>query len=363
MKKPIQLKEWRGMRSARPAATAAALAAFVAGAAGIAAGNGNAAPSKAAGKAAHHYKRDRFERPRLQHGELTVEGTGANDTIALRLQAGDPSVLQVDVGDDGYPDFSFKRKHIARIVVRAGAGDDNVRIDDSNGAFTDSIPTTLDGGAGGDRLAGGQGAETLLGGDGNDSVDGNGGADLALLGAGDDTFIWDPGDGSDKVEGQDGADTMRFNGAAGAEHVDLSANGSRLRFFRDAGNITMDTNSVETVDFNALGGADTVTVNDLTGTGVSKVDVDLAAALGGSTGDGSIDRVIVNGTNGDDRINVDGDANGLSVSGLAATVGVVHAEAANDRLEINTLAGTDTVNSGSLSAGVIQFFKNGVLVP
>ena len=30
----------------------------------------------------------------------------------------------------------------------------------------------------------------------------------------------------------------------------------------------MDTNDVETVDFNALGGSDTVTVNDLTGTDV-----------------------------------------------------------------------------------------------
>jgi hypothetical protein len=28
----------------------------------------------------------------------------------------------------------------------------------------------------------------------------------------------------------------------------------------------MDLNSMETIDFNALGGADTITVNDLTGT-------------------------------------------------------------------------------------------------
>ena len=35
---------------------------------------------------------------------------------------------------------------------------------------------------------------------------------MALLGAGDDTFQWDPGDGSDTVEGQDGTDTMVFNG-------------------------------------------------------------------------------------------------------------------------------------------------------
>ena len=105
---------------------------------------------------------------------------------------------------------------------------------------------------------------------GNDSIDGNGGNDLALLGAGNDTFVWDPGDGSDTVEGQDGADTMLFNGAGVAEQVDLSANGNRLRFFRVQANITMDTAGVERVDFNALGGADLVTVNDLTGTDVNE---------------------------------------------------------------------------------------------
>ena len=113
---------------------------------------------------------------------------------------------------------------------------------------------------------GGSGAETLIGGDGNDLIDGNGGNDTALLGAGDDTFVWDPGDGSDTVEGQDGADTMVFNGANANERVALSANGRRLLFLRSPGNITMDTEGVETVDFNALGGADVVTVDDLSGT-------------------------------------------------------------------------------------------------
>ena len=106
------------------------------------------------------------------------------------------------------------------------------------------------------------------------------------MGSGDDTFVWDPGDGSDVVEGQDGNDTMVFNGAAAAEQVDVSANGSRLRFFRNPGNITMDTAGVETVDFNALGGADVVTVNDLTGTDVTSVNVDLAGTIGGTAGDG-----------------------------------------------------------------------------
>ena len=111
----------------------------------------------------------------------------------------------------------------------------------------------------------------------------------------------------------------------------------------------MDTDGVETVDFNALGGADLVTVNDLSGTDVSNVNVDLAGALGSATGDSAADRVVLNGTNGDDTIHVRGDAGAVKVSGLAATVNVLHPEVANDRLEINTLAGTDTVDAGGLA--------------
>src|SRR4029453_5865848 len=66
--------------------------------------------------------------------------------------------------------------------------------------------------------------------------------------------------------------------------VALSANGNRVRLFGDVGAITMDTAGVERVDVNALGGADVVTTNDLSGTGVTAVNVDLAGALGGTGG-------------------------------------------------------------------------------
>ena len=72
------------------------------------------------------------------------------------------------------------------------------------------------------------------------------------------------------MEGENGADAMVFNGANIAENIDLSANGNRLRFFRNIGSITMDTAGVERIDVATLGGADLVTVNDLTGTDVGK---------------------------------------------------------------------------------------------
>jgi hypothetical protein len=186
---------------------------------------------------------------------------------------------------------------------------------------------------------------------------------VAFMGNGDDTFIWDPGDGSDTIEGENGEDTMVFNGAGVTEHVDLTANGNRLKFVRDVAGITMDTHGVERVDFNALGGADVVTVNDLSGTDVNEVNVDLASTLGGATGDGAADQVIVKGTNGNDTVDVSGDEAKVNVSGLAAAVAILHTEAANDRLDINTLAGTDTVDSTGLAAGAIKLFVDGVLVP
>jgi Ca2+-binding RTX toxin-like protein len=172
------------------------------------------------------------------------------------------------------------------------------------------------------------------------------------MGAGDDTFVWDPGDGSDTIEGEAGADTMRFNGANVAEQVDLSANGNRLRFFRTQANITMDTAGVERVDFNALGGADLVTVNDLSGTDVKSLNVDLAAALGGATGDGAADKVVVNGSEGNDAINVNGDASGVAVSGLRALVSIRHQEP-SDELVVSGRGGNDAISASTLAAQAI----------
>src|SRR3954452_16580952 len=141
MKNFVRIDESRSTRPLWLSASAVAVAAAVAGVAGIAAGPGKAAAVRHAAKASHAHKADRFKHPKLRHGVLTIEGTEAGDRIALRLQTGDAGVLQVDVGDDGSADFSFERSDVASIVVDALGGDDSVRIDESNGSFTDSIPT------------------------------------------------------------------------------------------------------------------------------------------------------------------------------------------------------------------------------
>jgi hypothetical protein len=166
-------------------------------------------------------------------------------------------------------------------------------------------------------LIGGRGEDQLFGGDGEDQ------------------FVWNPGDGSDVIEGDSGEDALLFNGANIGEKVDLSANGARLRFFRDVANITMDCGGLEKVIFRALGGADLVTVNDLTGTAVTHVTIDLLSSLG--SGDGAVDTVIVNATAGDDHISLVGDPTGVDVLGLATVVTVFGGEEGSDELVIHAL--------------------------
>ena len=285
-------------------------------------------------------------------GTDTVEVNGGNGTEAFTTTANGtrvrfdrltPAPFSLDIGTS------------EKLNVNANGGDDSFS---ATGNLL-AIAITVDGGTGNDTILGSNGADTLLGGDGNDFVDGQQGNDTAFLGANDDTFQWDPGDGSDTVEGADGSDTMLFNGANIAESFDASANGARLRFTRNIGNIVMDVNDVERVDVNALGGADTMTVNSLVGTDVATLNANLAGALGGTTGDALADTVVVNGTKGNDVIDVVGAGTSASVLGLSAQVNVTGSEGANDALVVNALGGNDRVTATTLPAGVIRLTIDG----
>ena len=290
----------------------------------------------------------------VSDGTLHIFGAPFAEKITLRLSALDRTQLQVDLGDDGSADLTFALAAFDKIDVEAGNGDDTVRIDQANGVFTTTKATVIAGGNGDDTLLGGSGNETFFGGNGADTVDGNGGADTAFLGRGNDVFIWDPGDASDVVEGQSGFDTMVFNGAGGNEIMAATAFFGRVEFTRNLGTIVMDLNEVEAIDVRALGGADEITVNNLSGTDVRLVNVDLAGALGGSTADGAADTVFVNGTKNDDTIAVAATGSAVEVDGLSALVRVTHAELALDRLVIDGVTGDDTVSIDPAAEALIQ---------
>src|SRR5262249_55713005 len=121
----------------------------------------------------------------------------------------------------------------------------------------------------------------------------------------------------------------------------------------------MDLTGVEHIQVNALGGADTITFNDLTGTDVKQVAIDLAAMPGSGQGDAAADSVTVKGTAGDDRITVASSGASVVVNGLAAKVTIAGAEGANDSLTIDGLAGNDTINASALNPGQINLTING----
>jgi Ca2+-binding RTX toxin-like protein len=283
---------------------------------------------------------------------VTVDGTNGSDNIQVSGTGGSVTVAGLPAtvtlaGSEGAND---------QLIVDGDAGNDVIT---AAGLAAGVIGLTIDGGAGNDTITGSQGNDTLIGGDGNDTVIGGRGNDVALLGNGNDTFVWNPGDGSDVVEGQAGTDSLVFNGANVNENIDISANGSRARLFRDVGNVTMDLNGIEHVQLATLGGADTVTVNDLTGTDVKQVAIDLSGTLGSGQGDAQPDTVIVNGTAGDDHISVVSSGSSIVVNGLAAQVSIKGIDAGIDTLVINGLGGDDIINASGLHAGQANLTING----
>ena len=280
--------------------------------------------------------------------------TAAADGSRVRFDRVSPLPFSLDIGTS------------ERLVVNGNGGDDTFA---ATGDLASLLSLAVDGGPGNDRIAGGNGNDTLIGGAGDDAVDGNQGADTAVLGDGDDTFQWDAGDGSDTVEGQAGQDALVFNGAGVAEQLSLSANGTRALLQRDVGHISMDLDGIERVVANPFGGADTVTVNDLSRTDVAVAQINLSAAPGGSTGDGATDSVVVNGTDGADQVKVTGTSSGgVSVKGLDPFVEVTGSDGTADNLTVNALGGDDTVDAGGLADGVIGLTLDGgtgtnVLIP
>ena len=263
---------------------------------------------------------------------VTLTGSSRDDTIEARQSGTAVSVVGLS-----FSVFVVGAEETDALVIHAGDGNDSVDLSGLTTLFT----CTVDGGPGNDVITGTRRPDRLIG------------------GTGDDQFFWRPGDGSDVIEGQEGLDTLVFNGSNVAENVDLSANGSRLRFFRDVGNIIMDCAGIEQVRFNALGGADTITVNDLTGTSVTSVTLDLSASAGGGTGDFSVDSVVVNGTAGADNVLLKGGTGKVLVLGLTATVTLIGTDPLLDTLSVNSLAGSDTINASALPDGVIRLVLNG----
>jgi Ca2+-binding RTX toxin-like protein len=280
-------------------------------------------------------------------------GTGA-DTISVNTMAGARvSKMTVDLRPstavstgDGHPDT---------IAVNATVAADNVTIAGAPGSVTvnglgqvveiigsdyarDTL--TVNGGADADfvnamglaanviRLVvrGGQGSDTLTG------------------GSGDDQFAWFPGDGSDVIDGGLGNDLVQVSGANVGEIIGIAANGSHLRFTRNVGTVVIDAVAVERLSFAAMGGPDTILIEDLYTTTVRQVALNLAGPTS-PAGDGQPDTISISAVTSDAIATTMG-AGSMSVTWHGVRYSVTGVEPANDRLTLQTAAPAPAMISG-----------------
>src|SRR5262249_30182476 len=109
-------------------------------------------------------------------GAITLNG-GAGTTNRDRLKSGAATV-----------------KHTAPVYIIGQSGNDQIRIDETNGA----MPAA--------QMFGGSGDDILVGGSGNDALHGQEGNDQLTGGAGDDFLLGQSG--NDVISGGDGVDQM-----------------------------------------------------------------------------------------------------------------------------------------------------------
>ena len=281
-------------------------------------------------------------------GVLSVTGHNGGDAITVSRDAA--GQILINGGAISVQGDQPTLTNTTEIDVFGGNGNDMISLDNVAPPTGQALPPAhLFGGNGNDTLTGGAGNDTLFGGNGDDTVIGGKGNDTAFLGAGNDTFIWNPGDGNDVVDGGSGFDTLVFRGAdrPAGETFSIDPNGSGATFNRPNGIIHLT--DVERIQFEAQGQhPDNITINDLTGTDVKQVALDLG---GGAGGDGQVDKVFINATHGQ-AITV-ADNNGLvTVSGLTNTLTISNFEA-NLELVINnqpvTVADGQTVTVAAMS--------------
>lgn len=162
----------------------------------------------------------------------SVRGNSLDNVITL---GGDSSTFFVDGGDGN--DTIEAQGYQMNVTLMGGAGEDNLVLDDPNGALwggdgndyihSHADGTTLGGGAGDDTLDGDFSDNTLYGGAGDDVIQAGNGHDLVF-----------GGQGNDVITTRYGGDTIW--GGAGDDTIDLGPDDEtaidRLWFSGDHGN-------------------------------------------------------------------------------------------------------------------------------
>jgi Ca2+-binding RTX toxin-like protein len=246
------------------------------------------------------------------NGADDIDGGAGSDSISG--EAGDDTIAggsgdDVVEGNDGQD------------ILTGGDGNDRL-----SGGFDDDVVT---GEAGDDILFGDFGEDTLIGGGGADSIQGGLGDDSIRGGGGRDSITWQVGEGNDEVDGgnptgqgQGGFDEQILIGTFGADVFVVEQQGDDV-VVQVAGDTVSVGTSIEDLNIIAGDGNDRITIGDI---------------------GGSVERVVVNGDAGADRI--DGRAmtttRGLFTGGSGGDV--IYGGDLDDTLRGG--AGDDTMSGG-----------------
>jgi PKD repeat protein len=145
---------------------------------------------------------------RLEDRRLLAAVAAEAGVLTISGDAGAPLAVRVDVrrgalrvAADGAAPATFPADGLTALRVTGGEANDVIRLSPRV-----TLPATIEGLGGDDRIAGGSGDDTLDGGDGNDTLAGGRGDDTLLGGAGDDRLK--PMAGADRVDGGAGSNVL-----------------------------------------------------------------------------------------------------------------------------------------------------------
>ncbi|MBA4097450.1 MAG: hypothetical protein C0484_11875 [Rhodospirillum sp.] len=272
--------------------------------------------------------------------KVTVDFAGANDAVTTYASSANNTLTvtatAAAVNVAGLPTQFSATNAKGSDVVEVHGADGNDKL---SGATLGAgrILLVLHGDDGNDSLTGSVNGDGLKGGTGNDTVIGGRGNDNVLLGSGNDLFQWSAGDGGDTIDGGADFDTVRVTASNADEVFSVS---------------TLQLDQIERVEFRALGGADFINVNKLTGTGITAFAIDLAATAGGKTADTKVDTVSIGAHSTDDAYTVAMLGGKIVIGGLDGDVSIDHA-GKTDVLSITGGLGNDLIDASALPAGKI----------
>lgn len=265
------------------------------------------------------------------NGSDTVVAADGNNTLLIGdwVHGSGAQDIFLGNGDNRITDYGN-----GNVNITVGDGDNSISL----GGGNDVVHAN---GVGNDYIQTGDGNDTIYGSDGNDQeLEGEGGDDTVFGMGGDDRIVYTAGDGMDRIDGGAGNDLLETYGSATGDHFTLAAlsNGHALLMQDDGSANNADLVSVEHVDFTTAGedgvnasGSDVITVDDMTGTDVNLVTIDLAGP-NLTSGDGKVDTINLVG-NASENVTVSLVNGELVITGLAAKVTIDHFDA-NDIVNI-----------------------------